>query len=180
MTHLHSKFQLKMSIYDRDNERKLKIIGIFLCLRGITLLKIIQPKSKSYLPCIFPWHITILNFMKMSRYDRDNERKLKIIIIILSLRGITVPKIIQPNPNSNLTWVFSWNIHIQNLNSKYTHEQWKSNTQMYNIISRIYWIYFQRISGDFMNTKDRHDIVFISSNMKCPNVHTHVHFPTVV
>ena len=38
----------------------------------------------------------------------------------------------------------------------------------------------QRISCDFMNTKGRHDIGFISFNVKCPNVYTHAHFPTVV
>ena len=38
----------------------------------------------------------------------------------------------------------------------------------------------QRISCDFMNTKDRHDIGFISFNVECPNVYTPAHFPTVV
>ena len=38
----------------------------------------------------------------------------------------------------------------------------------------------QRISGDFMNTKDRHHIGFITFNVKCPNVYTHAHFPTEV
>ena len=38
----------------------------------------------------------------------------------------------------------------------------------------------QRISGDFVNTKDRHHIAFISFNVKCPNVYTHARFPTVV
>ena len=37
-----------------------------------------------------------------------------------------------------------------------------------------------RISGDFMNTKSRHHIGFISFNVKCPNVYTHAHFQTVV
>ena len=36
------------------------------------------------------------------------------------------------------------------------------------------------ISGDFMNTKDRNHIGFISFNVKCPNVYTHAHFLTVV
>ena len=38
----------------------------------------------------------------------------------------------------------------------------------------------KRISGDFINTKDRHYIGFISFNMKCPNVYTHAHFSTIV
>ena len=63
----------------------------------------------------------------------------------------------------------------------YTHEQWKRNTQMNINISRIYWIYFQRgFFGDFLNTKDRHNIGFNSFNMKWPNVHMHAHFLTVV
>ena len=39
ITHLYSEFQLKMSMYNSDNERKLKII--VLSRRGMTLLKII-------------------------------------------------------------------------------------------------------------------------------------------
>ena len=38
----------------------------------------------------------------------------------------------------------------------------------------------QRISGDFMNTKDRHCIDFVSFNVKCPKAYTHAHIPTVV
>ena len=38
----------------------------------------------------------------------------------------------------------------------------------------------QRISGDFMNAKDRHHVDFIGYNMKFPNVYTHAHYPTVV
>ena len=38
----------------------------------------------------------------------------------------------------------------------------------------------QRNSGDFMNTKDRHHIGFISFNVKYPNVYTHAHFQTEV
>ena len=36
----------------------------------------------------------------------------------------------------------------------------------------------QTISGDSMNTIDRHHIDFISFNMKCPNIYAHAHFPT--
>ena len=38
----------------------------------------------------------------------------------------------------------------------------------------------QRISGDFMNTKEKHHIGMISFNVKCLNVYTHARFPTVV
>ena len=38
----------------------------------------------------------------------------------------------------------------------------------------------QRISGDFMNTKDRQHAYFTSFNVKCQNVYTHAHIPTVL
>ena len=41
MTHVYPESQFKMSICNGDNEWKLKINGIFLSPRGITLLKII-------------------------------------------------------------------------------------------------------------------------------------------
>ena len=37
----------------------------------------------------------------------------------------------------------------------------------------------QRISGDFMNTKDRNHIDFFSFNVKYLNVYTHAHFPII-
>ena len=52
------------------------------------------------------------------------------------------------------------------------------NVQQY--LKDILNILSLRISGDFMNTKGRHHIVFISFYMKCPNVYTHAHFPIVV
>ena len=55
---------------------------------------------------------------KMSICNGNNERKLKINIIFLSPRGITLPKIIRPDQNSNSTCVSSWHIYIPNFNSK--------------------------------------------------------------
>ena len=49
--------------------------------------------------------------------------------------------------------------------------------QYLNVILKIL---SQRISGDFMSTKDGHHIDFISFNMKWPNVNTRAHIPTVV
>ena len=54
----------------------------------------------------------------MSIYVIDHEQKLKINGIFLSLRGITLPKIITLQPNSNLTCIFSRHIYILNFNSK--------------------------------------------------------------
>ena len=51
---------------------------------------------------------------------------------------------------------------------------------VHQYLKDILKILSQRISGDFMNTKDRHHICFISFNVECPNVYTHAHFPTVV
>ena len=62
MTHLYTKFQFKMSICNGDNERKLKINGIFLSPRGITLPKIIRPDLNSNSTCVFSWRIYIPNF----------------------------------------------------------------------------------------------------------------------
>ena len=62
LTHLYTKFQFKMSICNGDNERKLKINGIFLSPRGITLPKIIRPDPNSNSTCVFSRHIYIPNF----------------------------------------------------------------------------------------------------------------------
>ena len=53
VTHLYTEFQFKMFICNGDNERKLKINGIFLSPRGITLPKIIRPDPKSDSTCVF-------------------------------------------------------------------------------------------------------------------------------
>ena len=116
-THLYPEFQFQMSIRYGDNERKLKINGIFLSPRGITLPKIIRPKFTLNLH-IFVTHLYPEFQFKMSICNGDNERKLKSNGIFLSSRGITLPKINPLNPNSNSTCVFSWHIYIQNFNSK--------------------------------------------------------------
>ena len=62
LTHLYSEFQFKMSISNGDNERKLKINGIFLSPSGITLPKIIRSDPKLNSTCVFSSHIYIPNF----------------------------------------------------------------------------------------------------------------------
>ena len=62
LTHLYTEFQFKMSLCNGDNERKLKIDGIFLSPRGITMLKIIRPDPTLNSTCVFSRHIYILNF----------------------------------------------------------------------------------------------------------------------
>ena len=83
-----------MSICVGDNERKLKINGIFLSPRGITLPKINRPdpNSNSNLRILMTHLYTKFQF-KMSICVGDNERKLKINGIFLSPRGITLSKI---------------------------------------------------------------------------------------
>ena len=51
---------------------------------------------------------------------------------------------------------------------------------VHQYLQDIFNILSSRISGDVMNTKDRHHINFISFNVKYPNVSSHVHFQTVV
>ena len=119
LTHLYTVFQFKISICNGDNERKLKINGICLSPRGITLLKNYSTKPKFELNLrILVKHLYTKFHLKMSICNGDNERKLKINGIFLSPRGITQPKIIQPDPNSNSTCVFSWQTFIPNFNSK--------------------------------------------------------------
>ena len=63
VTHLYTKFQLKMSICNGDNERKLKINAIFPSPRGITLQKIIRPDPNSNSTCAFLWQTYVQNFI---------------------------------------------------------------------------------------------------------------------
>ena len=70
MTHRYTKFQFKMSICNGDNERKLKINGIFLSPRGTTLPKIIRPDPNSNSTCLFSWHIYIPNFNSKCQFIR--------------------------------------------------------------------------------------------------------------
>ena len=51
---------------------------------------------------------------------------------------------------------------------------------VYQYLNGLLNILSQRIAGDFMNTKDKHHIGLISFHVKCPNVYTHAHCPTVV
>ena len=115
LTHLYSEFQFKMSISNGDNERKLKINGIFTKSKGHNSPKIFStgPKFKLNLR-ILQTHLYTKFQLKMSICNGDNERKLKINGIFLSPRGITLPKIIRPKPNSKSTCVFSWQTYVPN------------------------------------------------------------------
>ena len=62
LTHLYTEFQFKMSICNGDNKRNLKINGIFLSPRGITLPKIIRMDPNLNSTCVFSRNIYILNF----------------------------------------------------------------------------------------------------------------------
>ena len=54
------------------------------------------------------------------------------------------------------------------------------HSNIHQYLKEILNILSQRISGDFMNTKDRYDIELISFKVKCPNVYTHAHTATAV
>ena len=106
-----------MSISNGDNEGKLKINGIFSKSKGHNSAEnySTRPKLKLNL-CIVVTHLYPEFELKMSICNGDNERKLKINGIFLSPRGITLPKIIQPDQNSNSTCVFSSHIYKPNFN----------------------------------------------------------------
>ena len=117
--HLPSEFQLKMSIYDRDNEQKLKNYWNFSNSKEINSAENYSTETKFELDlCIFMTHLCTEFQFKISIYDGDNERKLNINGFFLSVRGITLLKIIQPNPNLTSTCIFSRHIYIPNFNSK--------------------------------------------------------------
>ena len=107
--HLYTEFQFKMSICNGDNERKLKINGIFLSPRGITLPKIIRLDPNSNSTCVFSWHTYKPNFNSKCQFVMEiMSRNWKINGIFLSPRGVTLPKIIRLDSNSNSTCVFLW------------------------------------------------------------------------
>ena len=82
LTNLYTEFQFKMSICNGDNERKLKINGIFFSPRGITLPKnnSTGPQFKLNLRILVTNLYTEFQF-KMSICNGDNERKLKIRVV---------------------------------------------------------------------------------------------------
>ena len=51
---------------------------------------------------------------------------------------------------------------------------------VHHYLKDILNILLQWTSRDFMNTKHRQHIDFISLNVKCSNVYTHAQIPTVV
>ena len=108
-----------ISICNGDNEWKLKIKGIFLSPRGITLPKIIRPdpNSNSNLRILVTNLCTEFTF-KMSICNGDNERKLKINGIFLSPRGVT------PAENYSTEPKFELNLRIL-VTNLYTEFQFK-------------------------------------------------------
>ena len=96
-THLYTEFHFKMSICNGDNERKLKINGIFLSPRGITLPKVFDQTQTQTQPAYSP----DTSIYQISIQNGDNERKLKLMEYFLSPRGTTLPKVIPPDQNSN-------------------------------------------------------------------------------
>ena len=96
-----------------------QFIGIFLSPRGIILPKIIRPNPNlTFKLRIILTHLYSEFQFIMSISYGENQRKLKINGIFLSPRGIILPKIIRPDPNSNSTCLSSGHIYILNFNSK--------------------------------------------------------------
>ena len=117
MTHLHSEFQFKMSWYKRDNEQKLKMIGIFHSSRGLDSAGKIFDWNRIQTWPVYSqdtsiYQISIQNVNLWWNYDQ----KLKNYWIFLRPRDITLPNNIQLELNSNLICVFSWHILKKNVN----------------------------------------------------------------
>ena len=141
-------------------------------------------------PCILNWNIAIVAVLIQSDFTN--------MAVMLSdlLRNLTFNRsahCTQVSDQCPLGLLFmstiDWNplplintyppMHItttHQISRLYSHEQWKRNIQMYNNTLRIYRIYFHR--GFLLILWIQ--IVFISFNVKCPNVYTHAHFSTVV
>ena len=87
--HLHSEFQLKMLIYDRANERKLKNYWNFSKSKGHNSAKNYSTEPKFDLNlCIVLTHLCTKFQIKMSICNGDNEQTLKIIVMEFSkLKG---------------------------------------------------------------------------------------------
>ena len=115
----NSKCQVLMEIMSGN----WKLLEFFISPRVITLPKIIQldPNSNFNLHVAMTRQYTEFQF-KISICNGDNDRKLKMNRIFVSQRGITLPKIIRPNPNLNSTCILQWHINIPNFNSKYQFE----------------------------------------------------------
>ena len=86
---------------------------------------------------------------------------------------LVLSKIKQRNTLSPKTYSSIYIIYSRAILMKTQHPNVQYINDILNILSH-------RISGDFMNTKDRRYIGFIGFNVKCLNVYTHAHFPTVV
>ena len=96
MTYLYSEFQLKMPIYDGDNEQKLWIIanllgnGLRKLFKSPTPLDNYSNGTKFKLDL----HILVTNLptefqLKMSKYDRDNERNFSLRLFSMLIHKFT-------------------------------------------------------------------------------------------
>ena len=66
------------------------------------------------------------------------------------------------------------NLHV------YSRAMKTQQPNVHRYLNDILYIISQRIYGNFMNTKDKHHIDFISFKVKLSNVYTHAYCPTVV
>ena len=94
-----------------------------------------------------------------------------------------------PDPKVNLTLHTTPNVEAalkcktqisDKVRQIYSRAMKTQHPNIHQYLKDILNILSQRISDDFTNTIDRHDIDFIRFSMKCSNVYTHAHFPTVV
>jgi hypothetical protein len=125
---VYVKFQLNMYNHWGDNERKLKISDFFQSSRGIQCTSVSYHQTMTkfkldqcilmtypYMTCVFLWHIHMLNLSWICITVVEIMNRNWKFPFLQSERGITLPKIIKPWPNSNLTCTFLWRIHMLNL-----------------------------------------------------------------
>jgi hypothetical protein len=115
----------KMTKYNSKKVWMLKLkIKLFSNIQEITLSKIIEQKTKFKL--IIPKMYLYVKFELNGYKHWDNEQKLKISEFFSKFKRDNSVSYHQTMPNSNLTIVFFWNIHILNLSWIYRNS-WGDN-----------------------------------------------------
>jgi hypothetical protein len=112
---VRDKIELNLLYRWGENEQKLKTSYHFQSKRGITLPKTIEPWPNSNLTCIYSWyiHMSSLSWICCTVGEIMNGNRKFHNYYFQSKRGITLPKIIEPWPNSNLTCIFSCQIWVE-------------------------------------------------------------------
>lgn len=93
------------------------IFNFFLSSRGLTLSKNHPTGAKFKLDLYFSFKISYIwniSFIYVSLQKLKSENW-EFLLFFQGWRGITLSKIIRPEPNSHSIWIYLWHIHIWNL-----------------------------------------------------------------